>query len=151
MGIIAGIGGVSGSSATLLNGPHDMFFFNDSMYVADYYNGRVQKFSGGSPTATTLTNLTVTYAAGIHVTNTGVVYVIDSSNCKIVQWFNSVSTVVAGNRVCAGGLNQISVGYGVTVDASSNVYASECNNHRVTLWTAGNPNISQVVCIRFYS
>ncbi|CAF4729948.1 unnamed protein product [Rotaria sp. Silwood1] len=143
---IAGIGGLVGSSSTLLNGPLDIFYTgNDTFYVADYYNNRVQKFAGGSATATTVPNLSLSNPSSIHVTSSGVLYVLDTSNFRVVQWINNVVTVVAGGRGSGAALSQIATSHSMHVDANSNIYVSEYTNHRVTLWTAGNPNTSQVV------
>ncbi|CAF2697913.1 unnamed protein product [Rotaria sp. Silwood2] len=144
--VIAGITGVGGGGTALLNGPLDIFYTgNNTFYIADYYNNRIQKFADGSARATTVTNLTLSNPSSVHVTNNGDIYVLDTSNYRVVQWVNNVVTVVAGGRGSGSGLNQITTSHAMHVDANSNIYVSEYLNHRVTLWTAGNPNISQVV------
>ncbi|CAF1116879.1 unnamed protein product [Rotaria sordida] len=144
--VIAGISGLGGSVAVLLNGPIDVFFAeNSTFYVADYYNNRIQKFNGGSQTATTITNLSLSNPSSVHVTNNGVLYVLDTSNYRVLKWINNVVTVVAGGRGSGTALNQITTSYAMQVDANFNIYVSEYSNNRVTLWTSGNPNISQVV------
>lgn len=145
--VIAGISGLASSGATTLNGPHDLAFGpGNTMFVADYYNNRVQRFVGGSPTATTVPNLTINYPSSIHVDGNGVLFVLDLLNYRVLRWFNSVATLAAAGRGAGPSLSQISTSYGLAVDSNSNIYVSDCGNHRVTFWTAGNPNISVVVC-----
>jgi len=146
--VIAGVSGIAGSSATTLYYPIDSYFGpNNTLYVSDNYNNRIQKFLYGSATATTvpLTNITLSYPSGIVVDNTGAIYVSDTNNYRIVKLANNIATVVAGGRGYGASLTQIWTCYFIYVDASSNIYVSDYGYHRITLWTAGNSNISQLV------
>ena len=148
--VIAGISGISASSATTLNGPHDLAIgVNNTLYVADYYNNRVQKYVGGSPTATTLSNLSLAYAGSVQVDSNGVVYVLDVNNYRILKWASGVVTIVAGGRGSGSTLDKMSTSFAIAIDGSSNIYLSDNGNNRVTFWTAGNPNTSVVVCFIF--
>ena len=145
--VIAGISGVAGTGATIFNGPHDVAIgANNTLFVADYYNNRVQKFVGGSPTATTVPNLTLNYPSSIHVDSNGVLFVLDLNNYRVLRWFNNAATVVAGGRGAGSALDRMSTSYVIAVDGNSNIYLSDCGNSRVALWTAGNTNVSVVVC-----
>ena len=144
--VIAGISGLASSGATTFNGPHDLAFGpGNTMFVADYYNNRVQRFVGGSMTATTVPNLTINYPSSIHVDGNGVLFVLDLLNYRVLRWFNNVAILAAAGRGAGSSLSQISTSYGLAVDSNSNIYVSDCGNNRVTFWTAGNPNISVVV------
>ena len=145
--VIAGITSLTGSSATTFNGPHDVSFGpNNTLYVADYYNNRIQKFVGGSPTATTVINLSLYYPSSVYVDNNNILYVLDNQNYRVLKWVNGVVTTIAGGHGSGSTLDKIGTSYGMYIDANSNIYVSEFSNHRVTLWTAGNANSSQVVC-----
>jgi sugar lactone lactonase YvrE len=151
--VIAGVSGIAGSTATALYYPIDCYFGpNSTLYVSDNYNNRIQKFFNGSATATTvsLTNITLSYPSGIVVDNTGAIYVSDTNNYRVVRLSNNIATVVAGGHGSGASLTQISTCYFIYVDASSNIYVSDYGAHRVTFWTAGNSNISQLVLF-FYS
>jgi len=146
--VIAGISGISGSTATTLYYPFDCYFGPSStFYVSDSSNNRIQKFFNGSATATTVsfTNITLSNPTGIFVDNTGAIYVSDTNNYRIVRLANNISTVVAGGHGYGSSLTPIWTCYFIYVDASSNIYVSDYGNHRITFWTAGNPEISQLV------
>lgn len=148
--MIAGISAISGSSATTLNGPYDVCFGpNNTFYIADYNNNRIQKYVYGSGTGTTVSNLSLSNPSQIYMNNNGVMYILDNSNYRVLQWTNNAVITVAGGHGNGGALNQLGTSYGMYVDANSNIYIGEFSNHRVTLWTASNPNISQVVCFVF--
>lgn len=107
---VAGVVGSSGSTADKLNMPWGLFIDpNDTLYVADQVNHRIQKFLKG-------TNLGVTVAgqasgtsgngpahllnpAGVLLDVNGNVYVADSGNHRIQLWkVNATSGVtIAGN------------------------------------------------------
>lgn len=145
--VIAGITGVPAASATTLNGAQDLAFdANNTLYVTDYYNARIQKFIGGSATAVTVPGLTLSYPAAIQVGNNGGLYISDSNNYRILRVLNGNVTVVAGGRGSGSGVDQIGNCLGIYVDSNNNIYVSDYSNHRVGVWNANNPNISQVVC-----
>lgn len=148
--VIAGITGVSASTATTFNAPYGIAFgANNTLYVSDYYNNRVQRFVGGSPTATTVSNLSLNYAGDVYVDNSGALYVLDIQNYRVLKWVNNVVTIVVGGRGSGSTLDKISTSHNIQVDANFNIYLSDCGNNRVTFWTAGNPNISVVVYLLF--
>ncbi len=150
--VIAGISGISGSTATTLYYPFDGYFGpNNTLYVSDSSNNRIQKFFNGSATATTvsITNITLSNPGGLFVDNTGAIYISDISNYRVVRWSNNIATIVAGGHGSGASLTQISTSYFIYVDASSNIYVSDYGMHRVTFWTAGNSSISQLVLFSY--
>lgn len=145
---VAGIAGVASSSATTLNGAQDLAFdSSNTLYVADYSNSRIQRFAGGSATATTIPGLSISLAGAVYVGNNGAIYVSDVNNYRILRVFNGNVTIVAGGRGSGGGLDQIGTCFAIYIDSNYNIYVSDYGNHRVAMWTATNPNISQVVFI----
>ena len=148
--VIAGITGVSSSTGTALSYPYDLFIgANNTLYVSDTNNNRIQRFASGSATGVTIPNLSLSSPVDIYVDNTGVIYISDLYNYRVLRWANNVVTTVAGGRGSSSAYNAIGQSYNIYVDASSNIYVSDCGNHRVTFWAAGNPNTSQLVLFLF--
>ena len=125
------------------------FDSNRLLYVADYSNNRIQRFSYGSPTGITLTGMTLSNPTAVFTTDTGFLYVLDFSNYRVLRWNNSQTVVVAGGQGSGTTLNKISTSYGLFVDPNHNVYISEYGNHRVSLWTNGNTTIGRLVNFRY--
>ncbi|CAF1614150.1 unnamed protein product [Rotaria magnacalcarata] len=115
------------------------------MYVADQSNNRIQKFVGGSATGTAVTNLTLSNPCDLYVDNNNVLYILDTSNYRVLRWSNNVVTVVAGGFGAGSTYDKMSTSYSMFIDASYNIYVSDYGNHRVALWSAGYPNMSQLV------
>jgi hypothetical protein len=91
--LVAGIGGLLGSTSMLLNNPGDVTL--DSMgniYVADTLNQRIQFFYAGQSNGSTIAGIT-------------------SSS--------------------GGSSTQLSLPFGLTVDAQFNVYVADYGNHRI--------------------
>ncbi|CAM4911172.1 unnamed protein product [Rotaria socialis] len=144
--ILAGISGNAGASPVILNNPFRAIFGpNSTMYVADQSNNRIQKFVGGSPTGAAVTNLTLSNPCDVYVDNNNVLYILDTSNYRVLRWDNNVVTVVAGGFGAGSTYDKMSTSYSMFVDASYNIYVSDYGNNRVALWSAGFPNMSQLV------
>ncbi|CAM4949724.1 unnamed protein product [Rotaria socialis] len=144
--ILAGISGNAGASPVILNNPFRAIFGpNSTMYVADQSNNRIQKFVGGSPTGAAVTNLTLSNPCDVYVDNNNVLYILDTSNYRVLRWDNNVVTVVAGGFGAGSTYDKMSTSYSMFVDASYNIYVSDYGNDRVALWSAGFPNMSQLV------
>ncbi|CAF4180627.1 unnamed protein product, partial [Rotaria magnacalcarata] len=107
-------------------------------------NNRIQKYVGGSATGTAVTGLTLSNPCDVYVDNNNVLYVLDTSNYRVLRWNNNVVTVVAGGFGAGSTYDKMSTSYSMFVDASYNIYVSDYGNHRVAFWSAGNPNMSQL-------
>lgn len=57
---------------------------------------------------------------------------------------------VAGGRGQGAAYTQISTSYALYVDARSNVYVSDCGNHRIHFWAVGNSTAGNMVRIVRY-
>lgn len=66
-----------------------------------------------------------------------VLYIYDSWNYRVLRWTigDPLGFIVAGGRGAGTTLDKVSVGYGLHIDAQLNVYVSEYDNHRVTMWS----------------
>ena len=110
----------------------------------------------GSNTGTTVAGVTgslgssfsqLYYPTAISVTSNQTMYIIDSSNYRVLKWQlgDPIGYVVAGGHGNGGAFTQIGASYGMFVDAYYNIYISEQSNHRVTFWTVGNTTASILV------
>jgi sugar lactone lactonase YvrE len=144
--IIAGVTSSAGSSATLLYNPMGIFYdANNTLFVADSSNNRIQKFVNGSSTGITVSNLSLSNPTAVYITNTNILYIVDYSNYRIQQWNNSIVTTVAGGHGSGSTLDKMSTSYALYIDPNLNIYISEYGNHRISLWTAGNTTAGQMV------
>lgn len=128
-----------------------------SVYVADTYNCRIRKISGGSITTIAGTGAcayggdagaaaaaTVNHPTGVGVTSAGAVYIADTDNCRVRLISGGVILTAAGtgtgvsfgNCAFAGDGGAASAArlnrpQGVVIDASGNVYVADGLNARV--------------------
>jgi sugar lactone lactonase YvrE len=139
-----------GSNSTMLQAPVDVTFDNNGfMYVSDQGNNRVQRFSPGSITGTTVagqasgtsgsTATTLNSQSCIVVDNSSNVYIADTSNKRIVVWApnaTSGTTLISNTDPHLYGL--------VLVPGSSNqvYFTAQGGPNNIYLWTfyAGGPS-----------
>lgn len=118
-----------------------------AVYVADFNNHRVVKWTAGATTG-------VTVAGGngpgsganqlnkpnlVFVDAAGAVYVGDRDNNRIMKWAAGATsgTVVAGGNSSGSAANQLNGPEGLYVDGAGNVYITDFNNYRVMKWAPG--------------
>jgi sugar lactone lactonase YvrE len=106
-----------------------------SVYVADTYNSRIQKFtSDGSFVAKWGTlgsgNGQFQYPKAIATDSVGNVYVTDTDNNRI-QKFTSDGSFVAKWGTLGSGDGQLNAPSGIAVDAVGNVYVADTGNDRI--------------------
>lgn len=147
-------GNGAGTAASQLNFPSSICFDAAGyLYVADFDNGRVQKFP---PASTSLTN-GVTVAGGnglgsaanqlyhpvsVFIDGSGNLYVCDQNNNRI-QKFPAGSTSATNGVTVAGGhigsaANQLNFPAGVWVDGAGNIYVCDRLNSRIQKFPAGS-------------
>ena len=106
-------------------------------------------YSIGSSSAVTVAGVTgsasgarslLNYPTAISVTANGTMFIMDTSNYRIMRWDagDPLGVIVAGGQGNGAAFNQIGVSYELFVDSQYNVYVSENSNHRITLWTILN-------------
>ncbi|CAF4993534.1 unnamed protein product, partial [Rotaria sp. Silwood1] len=154
---LAGSMNTLGSTSTLLYYPYDVNFDGyGNMYVADHYNHRIQKFPPGSNTGTTVAGSSgsagssraqLRYPSGIFVSPNQDMYILDTSNYRILKWQlgEPIGYVVAGGNGNGGAFTQIGQSFGMFVDQNYDIYISEQGNHRVSKWFNGNTTAGVLV------
>jgi DNA-binding beta-propeller fold protein YncE len=68
---------------------------------------------------------------GIAVDAGGLIYVTDSSNCRIVRMSDIAGAGWTTLGRQGGGTNQFTRPYGIAVDASSTIYVADTDNSRI--------------------
>ena len=97
------IAGGYGVAANLLNLPYGIIVdSSNAVYIADQYNNRVQKWTAGASTGTTVAGQaagtwgtvanSLYYPAGITLDSNGSLYVVDSNNHRVQLWLSGASS-----------------------------------------------------------
>jgi sugar lactone lactonase YvrE len=107
---VAGVTGLSGTSAHQLNGGAAIFIDRrDDLYIADTHNHRVQKWMWGGTNGTTVAGRQdgvagislseLNHPYGLSIDSGGGIYIADTSNHRVVYWANGSTTgiLIAGN------------------------------------------------------
>lgn len=145
--VVAGFTAVPGSSNSRLNMPYGLYLDenNSSLYIADSYNQRIQRYQLGDASAG------VTVAGGngygpasnqldqpssICVSKrTGDIYIADSGNQRIQRWSPGATsgvTIVGITGVRSSNLSLLDTPSSVILNADETyLYVSDTNNHRV--------------------
>lgn len=76
-------------------------------------------------------------------------FILDAGNFRVQKWEHRklFGTTVAGNGKNGTASDSVSYGYGLHVDENHNIYVSEYENHRVTLWLNNGTKNGRLVCI----
>lgn len=77
---------------------------------------------------------------GLHVTPNGTMFILDTSNYRVVKWQvgEPMGSSIAGGNGNGAAFSQIGVSYAFFVDDEYNIYISEYSNNRITKWNNGN-------------
>jgi hypothetical protein len=119
----------------------------DNVYVADFSNDRIQKFSAdGELLATWGTtgsgNGQFIQPFDVAVDGSGNIYVADRANSRI-QKFDSTGTYVTKWGSNGSGPGQFTTPSGVSTDSSGNVYVADWGNHRVQKFDSSGAFLTQ--------
>ncbi|CAF4921793.1 unnamed protein product, partial [Rotaria sp. Silwood1] len=139
---IVGITSSSGSASNQLYTPYHLTLdSNDSLYVADYDNHRVQKYLKGASTGTTVAGKNVTattaldnlyYPTGIIVDSSMNIYIADTNNNRVMFWSNGASsgTQIAGSTSAGSSNNELDHPYGIARNSNiGTLYIADTNNN----------------------
>ena len=143
--LVAG-NGSAGSGANQLDDLRCVYVdANDTVYVCDTGNERIQQWLQNAPSGTTVAGGSqgmgpsqLNSPLGLTFDQNGYLYVVDSDNCR-VQRFQPPSTIgvtVAGGS-CGSGSAQLKKPANMVVDSNGTLYVTDLDNKRVMKYTAG--------------
>ena len=157
-------GNGAGNAPNQLDGIENIYVDRaGNIYVTDWRNHRIQKFTAGSTSSTNGTTVAggngsginanqLNYPEGVFVDNSGYIYVADSYNNRI-QKFPPASTSDSNGITVAGGngagidSNQLNAPSYVFVDQAGNIYVADALNYRVQKFPAGSTQTTNGVTI----
>ncbi|CAF1026824.1 unnamed protein product [Adineta steineri] len=129
--LVAG-GGTSGSKANQLYYPEGLFVDtsdSNTLYVADTYNHRIQKWLYGASNGTTMAGQSTVYGSALNqlsspatliMDTNGSMYIVDYGNHRIVLWLLGATsgTVIAGSNTYGVLPSQLYHPYSVRLDST---------------------------------
>jgi hypothetical protein len=130
--------GVANSASNTLNSPRGIFVdINFDLYVADYYNNRIQLFHLGQSIGVTVAGngasgiITLYYPTGVVLDADNYLFIVDSYNHRIVGSGPSGFRCIVG---CSGGgsaPNQLLYPQTMAFDSYGNIFVTDQNNNRI--------------------
>ncbi|CAF3424903.1 unnamed protein product [Rotaria socialis] len=138
--------GTEGSGAAQLKEPRCVYVdANDTVYVCDTVNGRIQKWPKGATTGTTVaggsegaSSNQLKMPLGLTFDKNGILYVADTENHRI-QKFSPGSA--SGTTLVGSSLNKP---YGVAVDGNNNLYITDHDNLKVKRYNINTSTLTDV-------
>ncbi|CAF1170636.1 unnamed protein product [Adineta steineri] len=136
--VAAGIG-IKGSKSNQLDGPSGIFVdVNLDLYVADFYNNRVQLFQSGESNGITVAGyislnptITLHYPTGIILDAEKYLFVVDYFNHRIVGSGLNGFRCLVGCYGMGSQSNQLRNPFSFSFDRSGNMFVSEFGNYRI--------------------
>ncbi|CAF1517806.1 unnamed protein product, partial [Didymodactylos carnosus] len=145
--VVAG-GHGNGSASNQLNEPGGIWVneADETVYIADTENHRIQRWSPSSSTGVTVaggnkngTNLNqLIEPSSVTIDGSGNVYVSDIENHRVMQWpvGSKEGRIIAGTTGSAGtGPDQLNLPDGIQFDKMGNLYVADLANGRVQMFT----------------
>ncbi|CAF4098826.1 unnamed protein product [Adineta steineri] len=143
--IVAGT--TQGSSANQLKNPSCLYIDNNNtLYICDHDNNRVQKWSQGATTGTTVagsstcsqgsTSTLLKNPIDLTFDNNGFMYVVDNGNNRVQRFApgSTSGTTVAGTTASTNALTDLKQPTAIDIDSNSNLYILDMGNTRLVEW-----------------
>ncbi|CAF3522008.1 unnamed protein product [Rotaria sp. Silwood1] len=148
---IAGSTGQKGNASNLLNVPFGLTLDSSTtLYIADGFNNRVQKYlrdesfgvtvAGQVDGSSNSTSSYLNFPSDVAVDSDGNIYVTDTFNYRVQLWTSGSSsgTLAAGTGISGSTNDTLSIVYGIARDSSSGtLYISDTGNHRIMRYLSG--------------
>jgi sugar lactone lactonase YvrE len=146
-------GNGQGEALNQLSNPLDIFVdLNHSVFVLDYSNNRVMKWTVGA-------NEGVIVAGGnrqgnhtnqldqptsVIVDHMGTVYVTEIGNHRVVRWLKDAydGSIIIGGRGVGNASDQLSRPNSLAFDRQGNLYVADSANHRIQMYTIDKSSCS---------
>ena len=147
--VVAGQTNTSGVTSDLLDHPQGIYVNADgsAVYVADMWNSRIQRWNNDTPQGSTVAGSSsgtagdaadqLNYPNDVTIDDeTGVIYVIDTSNNRVQRWkpFASAGETIAGGMGTGNATNQLEKPADLAFDMQGNLYVMDMNNNRVQMF-----------------
>ena len=132
---IAGGNGQGGDN-NQLNYPRGLFVdAAGTTFIADQWEGRIQKWELGATEGTTIIN-NLREPTDVALDALGNIYVVEKDNHKVVKYAadGSNGQIVAGGNGDGSNVNQLSQPQGIFIDNDNNLYIADSNNSRIMKW-----------------
>ncbi|CAF1350872.1 unnamed protein product [Didymodactylos carnosus] len=144
-GVLVGGQGGNGSAANQLYNPHGIYVdeLNGYLYIADTSNNRIQQYVLGQSSGVTVAGGNAVggmglsqfdYPTDVIGDGKGYLYIADSNNCRVVQWFigGAEGIVVAGQTgVCDDSATTMGSVLAVAFDKNYSLYAADSDYSRI--------------------
>ena len=141
---IVGGTGTAGSTSNTLNNPRGIFVDTTwNLYVADCGNNRIQLFSLGKLSATTIVGngslnirITLNCPTSIILDGNNYLFIVDSGNHRIVGSDASGFRCIIGCSGPSGSASyQLNHPWAISFDSSGNIFVSDQGNNRIQKFT----------------
>ncbi|CAF4959742.1 unnamed protein product [Rotaria sp. Silwood1] len=149
-GVIVAGDGARGSVANQFTDPAWIYIdANDTLYVADHHNYRIQKWVSGATAGVTVVNVSSTgdHPESITFDKNGFLYITGHSNERVVRYspdFTSNTNVAGILGSGTSALTNLKYPLGLDLDDELNLYVAERGNRRVTKLT---PNATSDIIV----
>ncbi|CAF4183123.1 unnamed protein product, partial [Adineta steineri] len=143
--IVAGT--TQGSNANQLNNPSCLYIDNNNtLYICDQNNNRIQKWIQGAITGVTVagdstgnqgsTSTLLNNPMDLTFDQNGFMYVADSNNNRVQRFApgSTTGTTVAGTTSYSSALTGLNRPSAIDIDNNSNLYILDMNNKRLVEW-----------------
>jgi len=147
---VAGVTGVSGSATTHLDDPHGVFVIGNDMYITDWNNHRVLRWTIGATSGVVVAGGNgagnaanqFSFPSNTFVKPNGDMFVTDYGNGRIQLWANGATTGVTA-------VSGLSYPRGMYVKANgdiivANTQANEIRNGAISMYTNVGNNIANI-------
>lgn len=135
--------GCPGPVPNMLNHPHGIFVeINFYLYVADTDNDRIQRFSPGQLSATTVAGFGATVyfilsrPTSVVLDADGYLFIVESDNHRIIRSVsNGFKCLVGCSGESGATSSQLHNPHTMTFDSDGNIFVTDMNNHRIQKFT----------------
>ena len=146
VGVFAAGSGVWGDASDQFSWPQDMFIDETgTIYVADYYNHRIQKWLPNASTGSTVAGITGISASTSSNTTllswpwsifvrSNTMYISDNLNRILIWQIGALSGTILPGSTTLGFIRKI------FVDSNGNIYAISSTYAKVMMWTSSSTN-----------
>ncbi|CAF1480985.1 unnamed protein product [Adineta steineri] len=152
--IVAGLYQSQGSNSSQLNWPYDVYADrHGNIYVSDYYNHRIQKYSNGSRNGKTIAGING-YGSSLNQMNRPeffvfdstdtFMYIVDHDNNRIMRFVTTSTSGVNGTVIAGGNAADNTnttfnspLGIHYFPNTSSDLFITNSDGHSVIRWTPG--------------